>query len=177
MKIDMFIKLLNTKKNENDREEFIASCVINKYIPLEEKQARAKNIIKSSYYQKKNDGTEEFRVNSVAKYMLTCITLIDLYTNLEREQKEGKILDEFNILNKAGIFDTLIQKINPRELKEFNMVLDMESSDLMTNEYEPGGFVRGQVERFGNLVGTTLLPLLENIDVGQIEEIVKKYIK
>ena len=53
----------------------------------------------------------------------------------------------------------------------------MESSDVMTNEYEPGGFVRGQVERFGNLVGTTLLPLLENIDVGQIEKIVKKYIK
>lgn len=177
MKIDMFIKLLKTKKNENDREEFINSNVNNRYVPLEEKQVYANNIIKASFYHKREDGTEEFRVNSVAKYMLTCMTLIDLYTNLERNKNEGKMLEEFNALNEAGIFDMLIQKIDQRELKEFNMVLDMESSDVMTNEYEPGGFVRGQVERFGNLVGTTLLPILNNLDVGQIEEIVKKYIK
>ena len=177
MKIDTFLTLYKNKKNENDRVEFIESHVEDKYVPIEEKQARAQSIIKSSYYQKNKDGSESFHVNSVAKYMLSCMTLLDLYTDIERSNKEGKILDEFNKLNEIGIFDLIIQMINPKEIKEFNMILDMESSDIMTNEYELEGFIRNQVERFGNLIGATLLPVLNNLDVGQIEDVVKKYIK
>ena len=140
MKIDSFLNVLRTKKNENDRADYIKSAVKNKYVPLEEKQARAKNIIKSSFYEKDGE-TERFHVNSVAKYMLTCITLVEMYTNLERSVKMT-VLDEFNKLNEAGVFDILVQSIDQRELKEFNMVLDMETNDIMTNEYEPGAFVR-----------------------------------
>ena len=177
MKIDTFLTLYKNKKNEDDRVDFLKSHVNNKYIPLEEKQVRAKNIVNSSYYQKDDAGDQKFHINSVAKYMLTCMTLLDLYTDLERNQKEGKVLEEFNKLNEQGVFDILVQSVDQRELKEFNMVLDMESSDLMANEYEPGAFVRNQVERFGNLIGTTLLPLLDKVDAGQIEEIVKRYVK
>ena len=176
MKIDTFITLYKNKKDENSRAELITSHVKNKYIPLEEKQARAENIVKSSYYQK-DGNVEKFHVNSVAKYMLTCMTLLDVYTDFERSKKEGFILNEFNKLNEIGLFDILVQTIDQRELKEFNMVLDMVASDLMTNEYEPGSFIKNQVERFGNLIGTTILPVLENLNIEQIEEIVKKYVK
>ena len=53
------------------------------------------------------------------------------------------------------------------------MVLDMEANDVITNEYEPGGFVRNQVTRFGNLVGATLLPIIESIDLSELENILK----
>lgn len=173
MKINSFLQVLNTKKTKEEKEKYISSMIVDKYIPLEEKQVRAQNIIKSSYYLKDNNGNETFHINSVAKYMLTYITLIDIYTDIERSASEGKIVEEFNKLNEAGIFDILVQSINQRELKEFNMVLDMEVNDVMTNEYEPGGFVRNQVTRFGNLVGATLLPLLQTLDMNKIEEIVK----
>ena len=173
MKIETLLTVLKTKNNEKDRVDLIKSHVLDKYIPLEEKQVRAQNIIKSSYYLKDNDGNEIFHINSVAKYMLTCMTLIDIYTDIERSTREGKIVEEFNKLNEAGIFDILIQSINQRELKEFNMVLDMEANDVMTNEYEPGGFVRNQVTRFGNLVGATLLPIIESIDLSELENILK----
>ena len=177
MKIDTFLTLLKSKKKDDERIALIKERIKNKYVPIEEKQVRTNNIIKSSFYEKRDDGTEVFHVNSVAKYMLTCMTLLDLYTDLERNQKEGKILEEFNKLNEQGVFDILVQSVDQRELKEFNMVLDMESSDVMANEYEPGAFVRNQIERFGNLIGTTLLPLLDKVDAGQIEEIVKRYVK
>ena len=177
MKIETFLTLYKNKKNSDDRLEFIKSHIKDKYIPIEEKQARSQAVVKSSYYQKNEDGSESFHVNSVAKYMLSCMTLLDLYTDIERSNKEGNLLNEFNRLNEIGFFDYIIQLVDQREMKEFNMVLDMESSDIMTNEYEPGGFVRNQIERFGSLVGNTLLPVLNNLDVGQIEDIVKKYIK
>ena len=177
MKIDTFLTLLKNKKNEDSRVELISSHVKNRYVPLEEKQARAKSIIESSYYQKTNDGRQEFHVNSVAKYMLTGLTMMDMYTDIEVEKNNGKSLENFNKLNEARVLDDVLSVIDGKEWSEFVSVLDMEEEDVIKNEYEPRAFVRNQFERFGNLIGTSLLPVLENLDISQIEELVKKYVK
>ena len=176
MKIEAFYNVMKTHKDENDRVDLMKKHIIDRYITLEEKQALAKNIVQSSFYTRGEDGIDRFRVNSVAKYMLSCMTLLDTYTDIERGRRENKILEDFNKLNEIGFFDVLVREMSQRELKEFNMVLDMETNDLMTNEYEPGGFVRGQVERFGRLIGASLAPVLESLDLDKLEEIAKEYI-
>lgn len=178
MKLTPFMTMYKTKKTPEKQIEFIKEHVKNDYVPYEKKADVAKAIVKASYYQRtKNRGEierEEFHIDSVAKYMLTCLSMVDLYTDIERSKNEGKSLEEFNVLNGSGVLDLIIQNIDDRELKEFNMVLQMTCDDLMANEYENHAFIRAQVERFGNLISATLSPIIEKLDVEEIKKIISE---
>ena len=154
-------EFLQQYAEKQDKDRFVKKHVTTSYIPIEAKQLAASNIVKGSYYL---DG--EFHVNSVAKYMLTKITLFDLYTDIERS--DGTILADFNALNEARFFDVLESAIDEKEIVEFYEILEMECEDAKTNEYELGGFIRRQVERFGNLLGTALVPILEQQNVQEL---------
>ncbi len=175
MKLTAFMAILNTRKSEEDKETLIKEHIKSEYIPYEQKADVAKRIVNSCYYKKEKDGDLErhiMHIDSVAKYMLTCMSIIDLFTDIERSKKSGSMLDEFNALNSAGVFDMLVKNINQIELKEFNMVLQMTCDDVMTNEYELHSFISNQVERFGKLIGITISPILEQLDVSKIQNMI-----
>lgn len=178
MKLTPFMTMYKTKRTPEKQVEFIKEHVKNDYVPYEKKADVAKAIVKASYYQRtKNRGEierEELHIDSVAKYMLTCLSMVDLYTDIERSKNEGKSLEEFNTLNGSGVLDLIIQNIDDRELKEFNIVLQMTCDDLMANEYENHAFIRAQVERFGSLISTALSPLIEKLDVEEIKKIISE---
>ena len=174
MKLDIFIKLFDQKAKNGQGEDYLKERIKNVYIPFEKKADVAKAILDASYWRTRDDESKELHIDSVAKYMLSCVSLIDLYTDIERSKKENSMLDDFNKLNERGIFDMVIGMIDKRELKEFNMVLQMTADDLMTNEYEGHAFVRNQVERFGNLIGAVLGPVLKEIDLEKIQDIAKQ---
>ena len=112
MKIAPFITLYKTKKTPDDQVEFVKEHIKADYVPFEKKADIAKAITQASYYVKEkdinNNEIQKFRADSVAKYMLTCMALIDLYTDIERNKNEGKMLEDFNKLNEHGIFDVII---------------------------------------------------------------------
>ena len=112
MKILDFVNSV-TSSNESSRAELIASHIKrDSYLPLEEKQALAHNIIAVAYYTADGEATR-FHVNSVAKYMLTRMTLVDAYTDLERDTGEdGTLLKEYNALNKIRFFDVFDEVMN-----------------------------------------------------------------
>ena len=172
MNINTFLELY--KKGQ----EYIEDHINNNYIPYETKADVAKAIIDSCCWtiEKLPDGTEikRFHVDSVGKYMLSCISLIDLYTDLERDKEEGKMLEDFNNLNGYGIFDSLVSELNKNEIKEYNMVIQMTYEDAITNYYEPHAFISSQMERFGTLISTVLVPMLENIDIDKVSEVISE---
>ena len=176
IKLTAFMTSYKFRKTTEEKEKMILDHIKNEYVPFEVKADVAKAIVKACYWRKEKDinGNEYsvFHLDSVAKYMLTCMAMIDLYTDIERTKNEGKIVEEFNILNEFGILDFIIKNVNQRELKEFNMVLQMTCDDLMTNEYENHAFISKQINRFGNLVGTTITPILKELDINKIKEIV-----
>lgn len=177
--ISAFLAEYKTKKTDEDKINYVKSHVIDEYIPYEKKVDFASAIVQSSYYEDEEPDTDDnshkvFHVDSVAKYMLTCMALVDLFTDIERQRGDGNILNDFNALNKARIFDLIIQCIDPQELKEFRMILQMECDDLIANEYENHAFISKQVERFGSLIGTIIQPLLSQLDTNKLEEIMSK---
>lgn len=176
IKLQSFMTSYKFKKTEEGKKEFLLKYIKNEYVPYEKKADYAKAIVQASYYQdeKTPDGKTHrvFHVDSVAKYMLTCMTIVKLFTTIECSSNEGKMLEEFNMLNQSGIIDLIIQNISQHELKEFNMILQMTCDDTITNEYEPHAYIKNQVERFGQLIGTTLLPVIKQLDIEQIQEIV-----
>lgn len=174
MKIDTFLKLYETKKTDDEKAEAIKQIMKNNRVSYSDKVDRVGIIAKNSYHvkQKDVDGTERevFEQNSAAKYMLYSLTLVDLYTTLEIDFKQS--LELFEKIN-GEILDMIIMSIDERERKEFQMLLEFACDDLLVNEYEPHAFIREQVERFASLFGTIIAPVIENIDVSKIENVIK----
>lgn len=172
MNIDTFLELFKTG------EESITDHIKTYYVPYEKKADVAKAIINTCCYTNEElpDGTQikRFHVDSIGRHMLLCMSLIDLYTDIERDKENGKMLEDFNKLNECGMFDIIISALNKNEIKEYNMVIQMTYDDLITNEYEPHAFISSQVNRFSSLIGAVLVPVLENIDVNKITEVISE---
>jgi len=175
MRIDTFVTLYNARKTADDKADAINKIMKNEHIGYADKVDRVGIIAKDSYHTKKKDvnGVERevFEQNSAAKYMLYSLTLVDLYTDLEIDYK--KCLEQFEKLN-GEILDGIINSIDERERKEFQMLLEFACDDLLVNEYELHSFIREQIDRFGELIGTLIAPALENLDIGKIEEVMNK---
>ena len=172
MNINTFLTLYKNKLKNGGAEDFVKEHIKNIYIPYEQKIAAANAIVNVSYWNSDEESTKKFHVDSTAKYMLTCMTMLDLYTDIERSKSNGEMLSDFNKLNEYGIFDIIVSNINKREIQEFNMVLQMLCDDIIANEYELHSFISNQVERFGAVLGSIIGPALENIDINKISETV-----
>ena len=175
MKVDTFLKLYNTKNTRDERVDAVKQIMKDARVSYSDKVDRAGIIAQNSYHAKQKDingeEREVFRQNSAAKYMLYSLTLVDLYTDLEIDYKQS--LETFEKIN-GEILDVIVSMIDEREKKEFQMLLDFACDDLLVNEYELHSFIRDQVERFGNLLGTVIVPVLQNMDLGKIEEVISK---
>ena len=179
--LSSFMATYKHKKTDEEREAFVKEHIVREYVPYEQKADVAKAIVDVCFWRtyKDSSGVErkELYVDSISKYMLICMAIVDLYTDITRQKVEGKMLEDFNTLNKYNVIDLIISLINERELKEFNMVVQMTCDDLMTNEYENHAFIAKQVDRFGELVGAILSPVISQLDMGKIEGLIKEFLE
>lgn len=174
-----FCKKYNGENSEQLKEILIKSVMNVRYVPYEIKITICKKIIESAYYQKNDVGSKTLHVNSTTKHMLYHLYLVKQYTHIDVDFTN--CLDEFNLLNKNGLFDIIFSNISNKELDEFNMILNMVESDIFKNEYNTRAFISNQVERFGELFGhiaepalNRLTEVLENMDEKTVDNIVNK---
>lgn len=164
MKFDEFMELYDNFKETDKRVIFVKEHITKSYIPLEEKDVRSQIIISNSYY----DENGNFKVNSTAKHMFTFLSIVDMYTDIDINFKDG--LNEYNKLDASMALDDIVSMIDEKDLNEFKIILNMKDNDVITNEYEPHSFVKKQVERFGGLIGAVLSPIIEKIDLNNLED-------
>lgn len=176
IKISAFIMAYKHKKTDDEKKDYLMQHIKREYIPYEYKADIARAIVDASYYknQKSVDGKEQrvFYIDSVAKHMLTCMAIVKLFTTIECSSKDGKMLEEFNSLNSLGIFDLIIQCVNQRELKEFNMVLQLTCDDIMANEYENHAYISKQIDRFAWIISGIIEPTLKDLDIENIRKVI-----
>lgn len=162
------------------KEDFLKNNLhIKTYIPYLTKVSVADNLVKFTMLDKE---TGNIKVNSKANYLLFCRVIIEQYTDLQIET-DG-FFEEYDLLNESDILDKIMQMIPEKEITEFKMIVDMTKSDLLQNKYENHAFISSQVDRFGQLTGLVLQPILEklseqleNIDEKDIEKSVNKFDK
>lgn len=164
MKFDEFMELYDNFKETDKRVIFIKEHIVKSYIPLEEKDVRSQIIINNSYY----DENGNFKVNSTAKHMFTFLSIVDMYTDIDIDFKDG--LNEYNKLDASMALDDIVSIIDEKDLNEFKIILNMKCNDMITNEYEPHSYINKQVERFGELIGNVLKPVIDGLDVEKIIE-------
>ena len=166
MNFNTFITLVENKKKNGGLDEFIESHMKNKYIPLEEKQTRANIIVENTFYEKDNDGTKRFHLNSVGYNMFVFLTLVDLYTDVDIDYKNS--LEIYNKLKEHSVFEMILPRISKSEMDEFKIVCECVKNDAMTNEYEFHAYFRQQVERFGTILSAVIEPFLDKLNAQDI---------
>lgn len=179
-----FCKQYQNFSGDQLKENLVKSVMKPHYVSYEMKITICEMIIDNSYYKKDAEGnkTNKLHINSPAQFMLYHMNLINQYTSITIDF--SNVLEEFNLLNESGLLDIIFSRIPEKEVKEFRMILDMVENDTLQNEYETHAFISNQVERFGELAGATLSPLLEiigknleNLDEKKLEKILNKVMK
>lgn len=175
MKIKEFVEKYQNVATDRLKESFVKDNLeFKEYIPFTIKDALATEIVKRSFFKyesvtdESGDVTQKLgntiQVNSVSQYLFFCGVVVQQYTNLEVDLSE--FYSDYDLLAQTGLLSVIMKLIPQDELNEFKMLCDMKKNDYVTNYYEIHGFISNQVERFGNLVGVSLKPLLNKIIDG-----------
>lgn len=177
------------KATDSLKEEYLKNTVkVEQYIPLSEKIVHAEKIIKSSSYEVIKDEkgelklSDNFKISSPLRHLFTVFVLIDLYTNIQMD--ENKKPDEYDLLNKNEMIESLFALIPEKEVKDFKAILDMTLNDFITNERDVQNYIANQIERFSDVFGRVIDPLapivdnflqnLSNMNEEQIKKVNKK---
>ena len=94
---------------------------------------------------------------------------------------ENDMLGDFNLLQRYGLIDVIINYIPEAQVAMFDSVLNMKSNDIMTNYYEPHAFVKEQLVKFAPLIHGWIESFLGaaesfmgEIDMNKVRNIVQK---
>ena len=173
MKVIDFIREYDEAEKSGLGDEIICNHINDEYVLFENKVDAAKSIVDACYWDTEKDDFGNSRsvlnINSILKYYLTHMVILELFTDLEKSSDGKQMLDDFNQLNRRGIFKRINQNINSDELSEFNEILQMVCDDVIANEYEGHAFVTKPMERFKNLCIYVFQPILKELDFEKIK--------
>ena len=176
-----FVKTIKNRASEDARRVYIeGTLAVKDYERYEVVCAICDQIIANSYFT--TDG--QFKVDSCKKYLLYVSALLNTYTNIRFDKND--MLGDFNLLQRYGLIDVIINYIPEAQVAMFDSVLNMKSNDIMTNYYEPHAFVKEQLVKFAPLIHGWIESFLgaaeemiKDIDVNKIKGLItdEKYNK
>ena len=130
MNVELFCKQIAMNKN---REDYLNSRLVKNYIPYEEKIARCEQIVNITSYIE-IDGHKVYRINTPIRLVLTSLTLINEYTDIDINFEDESFLKDYNTLESQGLIDELLQQIPEHEYKTWITILHMTDDDKKENE-------------------------------------------
>lgn len=176
-----FVKTIKNRASEDARRVYIeGTLAVKDYERYEVVCAICDQIIANSYFT--TDG--QFKVDSCKKYLLYVSALLNTYTNIRFD--ENDMLGDFNLLQRYGLIDVIINYIPEAQVAMFDSVLNMKSNDIMTNYYESHAFVKEQLVKFAPLIHGwiesflgTAEEMIKDIDINKIKGLItdEKYNK
>ena len=126
-----FVKALTNRSSDDARRVYLeGTLAVKDYERYEVVCAICDQIIASSYFTA--DG--QFKVDSCKKYLMYVSALLNTYTNIRFDESDA--LGDFNLLQRYGLVDVIINYIPDAQVAMFDSVLNMKSNDLMTNYYQ-----------------------------------------
>lgn len=153
MTVREFIEITTKEKNK----KMNAILETKKYLPIAEKRLIAERVIDAC--TENNNGI--ITVDSVTKYIIFTITVINKYTNLEIGV-DGNALDDYDVLCEAGLLNAVIETF-AAEYEKTNSILNMMLGDLMqSNSVEAA--VMGVMSKIDSGLGDIIDTLANKID-------------
>lgn len=135
-----FVNEYNKFSSDALKQNYLKSVVVvDKYVSFLVKCGLAETIISQSHY----DGQGKAKLNSSKKYLLYITSLLEMYTNLDIQQSNA--IENYDLLNKNGLLEPLLGLMPPREVKEFETIVQMYSDDDNVNYSEIHHFISNEV--------------------------------
>ena len=122
--------------------------------------------MKTCCHLKDENGEDSYyvKVSSPFKYLSTVRQIIIRYTNIIFNDSANKsFINEYDMLMSCGLLDKVLTSIPQRELQEFNSICNMVYDDIMTNYYEPHGFITNNLSRITNVLNKASIPLFNSL--------------
>ena len=164
--VKSFVEEYEKQLNDTDKSKFLKTKLkVEKYLPYADKLIFAQNIVRSSSYAMISDDgvlkqTDRIEINSLMRYILFTMTIVDKYTNIE--VNFGNIMPDFDALNSNSLIEVIFEKIGNKETGEFNAVVDMVLNDFMANKYQFRNYISDALSKVTGLV-EKCLPAIDNI--------------
>lgn len=145
---------------ESYRSDSVEKIIQNNYISYGTKMLKARAIVEQTSH---NHTTGEFEMNTPMRNMLFNKMLIESYTPLTFTEGDGQaMLDEYDMLNRGGIIEEIINAIPQREYAEYKTILEQSTNDMLItikNNNSLGGMMQSMTPLLDQLA--TLPPAEE----------------
>lgn len=162
MTVKEFLEDLNKVNSKTVKEERMKKNLnVKQYVSFIDKVNLAERVVYHSTHDFDQEGNVvgDITINSISKYLLHVMGIIDMYTNLDINY--NNLVEDYDLLNVNGMIQEIVTLIEEKEIAECQMLLDMKLGDFMQNKLSVYSFVRDQIERFGTISGITLSSIKE----------------
>ena len=151
------------------KDSAVKTHVVRKYVPYEEKISICERVIRATTYEKFNNDESIFKINSPGRKMLYAINLIDSYTDITIDFRDGGALYAYNRLKEAELFEVLISKIPAADKEEFDEILELTLNDMRENEHSVYGMIENKLTALEFFLTNGFEALLNNLISGYQE--------
>ena len=130
MTIETFVA---TFKSNNDKAACCKERIVKRYVPFLTKVTECNRVVNATMVEPDSKGNMVYKQKTPMRYLIFSMTLIGQYTDIEFEN--DNIADAYDKLDESGALEYFMNVVIPqREVKEFNTLLSMVTSDYMENK-------------------------------------------
>lgn len=140
----------------------IEQVEVKPYISVARKIEVIGNLLASIHFS-----NNKFQINTPFVHLMLPLVVIDEYTNIDINFEN--VIEDYDALCEQDLIGKLIEKIKPKEVQEFTVLLEKSQSDMLLNNASPQSYITENVEKFSAIVGTLLSPILEQL-MGVVQE-------
>ena len=112
-------------------------------------------------------------INHSAQYVLSALMLVDLYTNIKIDFKQGAF--QYDILVENGVINYVLDSIPESEINEFKMLIDYKYEEYYQKYFSMKAYVDsklGKLESIISVLTDTITTSLDKIDKDEVKEII-----
>lgn len=172
--VEEFVSAYKSRSAEKSQEALIKTHIVNRYVPYEEKCNICQKIVDSTMKIEKGNAVI-FHQDTTARYMLYCLKMIDLYTDIFIDFK--KSLDCFNALDQYDLLDAIIKEVPHSECEKINTILKMKVDDFRENERSTASYMSKLFRRVAYTIDTFTEIVNNALDEETISKLRSKFAK
>ena len=155
-------------KNASNKDAFIQKHIITQYVTFSRKNVLCKQLAQKTthaYITVDEVDKEVYKEDSVNRYILLMMLLIQLYTDIDMESMS---YEDFSLLDEYAIPDKIHQNIPERECSQWETLLRMHLEDIRCNERDLVAWLDQRID-VARLSVKTLFDALANMQESDID--------
>lgn len=112
-------------------------------------------------------------INHSAQYVLSALMLVDLYTNVKIDFKQGAF--QYDKLVETGVINYVLDNVPESEINEFKMLIDYKYEEYYQRYFSMKSYIDSKLKSFESIISMltdTITTSLDKIDKNEVKEVI-----